>query len=347
MPYASWKDAPPHVLKRGRKAAEKWVETWNAVHSKTKDEPKAFAVANSVIGSRADQDTACIGLSSDVFSDWNEVKKYKVEYIRSGYWEDFNGQGEVYVTNVDLADGIEAFEGWKKKEGWATNKRRPFLDYNHGITNPKLSDKPNIAAGWMSEAWIEDMDGNRVEPEAAAKREDVLRIMCEYEVTDEANEGIKTKSRALFSPTFIPSGSNERKGTSWKFEILGGALTNIPFFEGLEGFTPIVASGRAAVAFAIASVKYRADSYISIRCPEPGEDLEAKFEALGKMGFEVDSFYQGPRPLASAQRAASDGSGDGQDESGKPGEKRGVYPIVAAKSVERPALKRGAIELTK
>lgn len=245
MPYSSWMDAPPHVKKRGRKAAEKWVETWNAAFGETKDEQKAFARANSVIASREVAEAA-FGQASDVFGDWDAAGKYSVEYIRSGYWSDFNGQGEVYVTNADIADGVEAFQSWKAKEGWATDKRRPFLDYNHGITRPKMSHRPNAAAGWMADAWIEDMDGKRVDVEEARKREDVLRIVAAYEVNEEANEAIKSKEFALFSPTFIPSGANEEKGVAWKFEILGGALTNIPFFEGLDGFMAMASNGRAA-----------------------------------------------------------------------------------------------------
>lgn len=242
MPFTDWRSAPEHVKRRGQQAAEKWVRAWNHIFAETSDESKAFAYANSSIAAGRVK-IAAIHITSDVFDDWKPDGKYEVEYIRSGYWSDFNGTGELFVTNEDLADAIVAFRKWKAREGWATDKRRPFLDYNHGITNPEMSDRPNIAAGWMADAWIQNIvTGARVEPAEAAKSAEPLSIRATYEVTEEGNDDIKTKRRALFSPTFISAGRDEKSGVSWKFEILGGGLVNIPFFEGMDGFRALAAS---------------------------------------------------------------------------------------------------------
>lgn len=307
MPYSGWEDAPSHVKKRGKKAAEKWISTWNSVFKKTGSESKAFAVANSVIASRAALEAAAMGMPSDVFGDWNAAGKYELEYIRTGWWEDFNGQGEIYVTNEDIADGIEAFRTWKEKDGWATNKRRPFLDWNHGITRPKMSARPNEAAGWMAEAWIVDLDGNKVEPEVARTSEAVLSIRVIYEVNADGNSDLEKKLFGLFSPTFIPSGTDD-DGKDWKFQIVGGALTNVPFFEGLDPPMPLAASRRASVRFALEAIKARADSFLTIRVPVGTDGLDAKIAELEKLGFEVESFYQGPRGgvVGYAQRKSDD-----------------------------------------
>lgn len=346
MPYSSWKDAPPHVKKRGKQAAERWVAAWNGAFEKYNDEQKAFAIANSVIAARVPEGATWSAQASDVFADWDPAGKYSVEYIRSGYWEDFNGQGEVFVTNADLADAVEAFDSWKAMEGWATDKRRPFLDYNHGITRPKMSHRPNEAAGWMVDAWIEDMDGKRVTVADARTREDVLRIRAVYEVTADANEDIKQKRFGLFSPTFVPSGVNEATGEAWKFQIVGGALTNIPFFEGLEAFSPMMASGRAARAFALGATTARADSCLTIRCPVEISDLESKLAALEKLGFEIESFYQGPRPYAMAQRGSATEEKSAEAGGGKAdSEGSGIYEIECASAAVEHEVVRAAIAL--
>jgi hypothetical protein len=338
MPYNSWSDAPPHVKKRGRKKAEQWVAVWNSAYDRTKEEAKAFAAANSSIASSMSRE-AITTLASDVFKEATAQNRYTVEYIRSGYWADFNGEGEMFVTNEDIADGIETWRSWREKEASKEGgeNRRVFLDWNHGITRPELSHKPNEAAGWMVDAWIEDMAGATLEPDEARTRSDTVKIKALYEVVGEAAEAIDAKTYTLFSPTFITSGKHG--GEEWKFEIVGGAMTNIPFFNGMDGYARAATWG-AAKALLVGQVAL-AESWIRIKCPKGGEDLEKKLCSLEEMGFEVESFYQGPKPdVAMAQGKNGDGDDDGSDVV----DKKKEAEVVVGNSIEWVDLTHGFLK---
>ena len=52
MPYVSNKDLPTFVKKYSEKVQSQWRHVWTTVYSKTNDEGRAFAAANSILKKR-------------------------------------------------------------------------------------------------------------------------------------------------------------------------------------------------------------------------------------------------------------------------------------------------------
>lgn len=248
MPYNSLADLPPYVKRRSKKEQAKWMSVWNDEFKNSGNETEAFKRANGALSlaipwsdmraaAKDDQKYEIVEcFVSDVFPDWEPSGVYQVQVMRSGLWKGHPEYGDILIQNSDLVDAVKNFRG---------ASRKPFLDDDHGITHPELSTHPGQSFGWMRDMWIEDFDGKRLEVDAAAASTDkVLFLKAEYEVNEEGNGWLKDKTKALYSPTFWPAYYNKETGELQGMTIVGGAMTNTPYFDGMQGFAAVAASSR-------------------------------------------------------------------------------------------------------
>lgn len=246
------------------------------------------------------EDQVLVALSSDVFKQWQASGRYLVEYIQEGYWPNFPGYGELDITRDSLREGAENFRALNKK---------PFLDYDHGITNPTMSSRPGIAAGWMADLYIGDDEGEKVAAADVEEHSGRLSLWAVYEVVKQANDELKEGLWALFSPTFSPRGVDKKTGKAVGFVAHGGALTNIPWFDGMT--EPRLLAASARVAGAVAASMHGSAWVVSVRIPDSGATLSAKLEELDRLGYAVDSVWR-----SAGESPAYAASGRGQDKAG-------------------------------
>jgi hypothetical protein len=218
------------VKRRKKEDQEKWMATWNAAFTDTGSETHAYKAANGAI-QMARRDLAGEVLTcfaSDVFPGWEAAGVYKVQMFRSRpepYIHEI--YGELLITNADLAQAVRNYRN---------SSRKVFLDYNHGVTSGRGPDECS-AIGWCRDMYLERLDGTRLEPNEAEKVEDKsIALFAEFEVNADANERIRKREYALFSPTFQLEFQNEETGEWQGMTVLGGAATNIPYFSGMQGF---------------------------------------------------------------------------------------------------------------
>lgn len=293
MPYKDKSQLPSYVKRRNDKDQERWMTLWNDAFRKTGSETDAFHAANNALSlsvrrpswaslrAAAERDRTFVPVEcfvSSVFPDWDASGIYKVQYVRTGIWREHYEYGDIVITNEDLAESLRNYRH---------ASRRPFLDDDHGITNPEMSEHPGVAFGWMKDYWVETLDGHRFEnPEEVAKSQELVLIaFAEYEVGEEANEWIKTKKKPLFSPTFHPFYKNKETGETQGMTVLGGAMTAIPYFDGMEQFVAVAASDGAVIRRMTAMYPNA-----SLQVSMPGNMTHSTAaERLKRIGFEITS----------------------------------------------------------
>lgn len=337
MPYKSMNNLPAFVKRRSEADQAKWMAIWNEVFEQSSSETDAFKAANGALNLSArwaDLHRLAVEKSevrlvtcfvSDVFADWDPAGIYEVQYCRTGLWKDHPEYGDIVITKADLVEAIRNFRG---------ASRKPFLDYNHGITDADTADvMAQKAAGWMADLWIETLDGVRLEPSQAEEHEDrVLILKARYEVNEPANLALKNKEYGLFSPTWYPVYFNKETGKVQGMTVIGGAMTNIPYFDGMQGFIAVAASARTKVPF-ITLAEMWPKSYITVIRPEgmsgaeavrlldgmgldvvwfdwstiqtvsnQAGDLATQIDALESAGFAVSYFSQGVEPYGASEK---------------------------------------------
>lgn len=290
MPYKSMTDLPAFVKRRSEPDQAKWMAVWNEVFMESSSETDAFRAANGALNlsarwadlrrlaieDKSHQLVTCF--VSDVFPDWEPSGVYEVQYCRTGLWKDHPEYGDIVITKADLVEAIRNFRG---------AARKPFLDYNHGITDSDTDDAmKQKAAGWMADLWIETVDGVRLEPSQAEAHEDrVLILKARYEVNEPANLALKNKEYGLFSPTWYPVYFNKETGKVQGMTVIGGAMTNIPYFDGMQGFIAVAASARMKGEI-LKLAEMWPKSYITVIRPDGMSTAEA-VRALDDMGLDV------------------------------------------------------------
>lgn len=241
MPYTK-DNLPAYIRKKSAHDQRQWLTVWNDVFHRTGSETQAFRAANAAI-KMAMRFASPFGpvvcnVVSDTLDNHSPDGKYKVQLMRTGLWRNHPLYGDIYITKQDLIDGINNF---RESSG------QPFLDYNHGITNGETVEDQE-ACGWFEDLWIETFDGKVVEPKDVLDYPiDMLRICGEVVVDSEANERIATKKYRFFSPTFFPAWYNKETGETQGLTILGGALTNVPYFDGMGDFVAMDTKVAAAL----------------------------------------------------------------------------------------------------
>jgi len=330
MPFASLDQIPPYVKVRSRKEQHQWMAIWNSVFRKTGSEKQAYMAANGAVNLSRDEihgEPPITCFASCVFPDWEAAGSYEVQVMRTGLWKDHPEYGDILITNGDLAEAVRNFR---------SSSLKPFLDYNHAITARDVKPGDQEAIGWMANMWIENLDGETLEPAQAEEAKDgVLVLKAQYEVNAEANEKIREKKYALFSPTWYRIYQNEETGEYQGMTVIGGAATNVPYFNGMQGFIAIANSRvearamqnmlpqamlnvtppedmefpdavKALVGLGYDIVEYCEDDdgedVYRIRSTE-SEDMVSRAAALEAAGFDVEYFCQGyPAPVGMARR---------------------------------------------
>ncbi|HLF07648.1 MAG TPA: phage protease [Thermoplasmata archaeon] len=280
MRYDSIEKVPMYVRKRkGARDAVRWMNEWNETFVRSGSQSEAFAAANALVGlEAATRAEPIVCFASSVFPDWDAAAVYQVQVLYTGKWPEHPLYGDLVVSNADLADAVRNFR---------RSSMKPFLDYNHAITAAGIPDGEREAIGWMRDMWVEDLVGSRLEPEEAEKSEEkVLVLKAEYEVNAEANEKIREKKYALFSPTYYPPGAyvDSETGEVWGLTVIGGAATNIPHITGMAGFVAVAHSaGMAGVIAAEMGAKAR----LSVEVPE-GTQVKDSMKMFASMGLDVE-----------------------------------------------------------
>ena len=362
MPLKTAGSLPAYMKKRSKKEQERWMGIWNQTFRELGSETDAYNAANKAVNlSREEMREAPVTcVLSSIFPDVDAAGVYQVQVIRSGFTlRNFQGLDyDIEIANCDLADAVRNFR---------SSSLKPFLDYNHAITRKDVKPGDQEAIGWMRDLWIETLDGVRLEPkEAESSKEKVLVLRAEYEITDAvAAEKIKDKKYAFYSPTWYPIYLNEETGEYQGMTVVGGAATNRPYINGMEGFVAIAQAGIGPIELAtllphaslcvvapvgieapeavkaLDSMGYKIDSmdYGTYRIRTVDEqDMVKKLEALTAAGFTVTSFYQGY--IENQKRDGKETSGSevvSGSEAAAPG--IGKYPLEAER-IERPTLER-------
>ena len=344
MPYNTLDSLPAFVKKRGKKEQEKWMNVWNTTFRDTGSETEAYKRANGSLslsvrwadlkelGEREKRFPACAFFISSVFPDWDASGVYRVQVMRTGLWREHPEYGDILITKDDLVDAVKNFRNCSRK---------PFLDDDHGITHPQWSARPGESFGWMRDMWVEDLDGNHIEPaQVSESTQKVLALMAEYEVNEEANGWLQKKAKALYSPTFHAAYYNKETGELQGMTVLGGAMTNVPYFDGMEGFLQVAitptgkdAAKRFAEMYPKASVVVTKPEGMSTsdavaalekfglevtsvefwtlwaRLKEAA-DLASKLAELESAGFSISYFYQGVQQYSERSGKSDGGRGE-------------------------------------
>lgn len=284
MLFNSVTDLPAYVKRKPDKEQLRWMGIWNKTFRDTASEADAYKTANGALNlSREDVNMEPITcFVSCVFPDWEASGKYQVQLMRTGLWKDHPSYGDILIENADLADGVRNYRN---------SSLKPFLDYGHAITkkDPNIRPADRVACGWMADMWIETLDGTRLEPDEAEKSEErVLVLKGIYEVNEEANVKFQKKEFALFSPTWYPIYQNEETGELQGMTVIGGAATNTPHFNGMQGFVAIANSREEARAMSEMLPK----ASLTVNAPETMSVVDA-VGALDGLGFKVDSMDYG------------------------------------------------------
>jgi hypothetical protein len=243
---------PRYVKRRSKEEQERWMSIWNDTFTAENSENAAYRAANGALSlsvpwesfrSHAEE-TRTFPLVkcfvSDVFPDWDAAGIYQVQVMRTGLWKDHPEYGDILITKDDLVDAVRNYRDFPRKL---------FLDDDHGITDPSGSANPGKSFGWVRDLWIETHSGERLEPEAVKESKATGFVLrAEYEVNEHGNAWLKDKTKALYSPTFAPVYYNKETGEIQGMTLLGGAMTNTPYFDGMDGFTAVAATDPVAKA---------------------------------------------------------------------------------------------------
>lgn len=97
------------------------------------------------------------------------------------------------------------------------------VDYEHSTHDPEAEEAP--AAGWVTEVFIEDD-----------------RLMGTVEWTDRAAAMIDADEYRFLSPVIMKD-QTDKEGNSIGTELVSVALTNVPFYDHLNGEDGVAASG--------------------------------------------------------------------------------------------------------
>jgi hypothetical protein len=151
-----------------------------------------------------------------VQADSSGVIPTEIEVLRAGMWPTESNKGMLYITPEDLAEYVTNF---KAGVGMSEGLNQLAIDFMH--------EPWDQAAGWIT-----DLKATG----------DVLIATVEW--TKAGLEALEGKMFKLFSPSFYPSCLGEWcDAEDWsitaKNVLVGGALTNQPFFKSLS---PIAAS---------------------------------------------------------------------------------------------------------
>ena len=136
---------------------------------------------------------------SEIF-DVSEGELHEIQIAPLGKWR-HNQYGTLDITDSDLADAVKEFEESKRTE--------IQMNYDH---------KEGKASGWIKRLVHKVGQG--------------LFAMVKF--TPTALELVKNMEYRYISPEWFQNYRDKINNKKWKMRIAGAALTNIPFFEGMQ-----------------------------------------------------------------------------------------------------------------
>lgn len=145
--------------------------------------------------------------------EFNDSNVSKIEFMRTGHWK-HPVYGEVIIDQNRLARFKENFENGVRSA--------VHIDIEH--------KRDNGAVGWVQGFNVEG-------PYFNENGKEYHRLMGDVEWTDEGRQLIKSKKFRFFSPTIADTYVTKTDAKKIDDVIIGGALTNTPFFEELEAVT--------------------------------------------------------------------------------------------------------------
>lgn len=247
MPYTTADAVPKYVPEQYR---AQWMEVWNSVYEKTRDEEAAFKQANGVIKKRKEESyeaalnppeemppqnsdvdalkidplTLCDGeLMSDIFSKYPIIIHLSA-VMPTVEWDGkatcaipvcvaggpWHRQGDSFSISDADLDSIVA--NFEKRKN-----SHIVIDYEHASEHPNAAlGGPVPAAGWIHRLY---------------KRG--TQLWANVEWTPQAEGMIKTGEYRFFSPALDWGFEDKTKGGIQGATMTSGALTNHPFLEEL------------------------------------------------------------------------------------------------------------------
>ncbi len=143
------------------------------------------------------------GSITDLIEEAPSAQTSDIELMRLGKW-DHPFYGEFEITLETLQQFKENF--------YADIRKRPLpIDREHRTDEG--------AVGWLKDVYIAD---------------DQNRLMGTVEWTDDGYRDIKAKKYRNFSPEYADEYEDPRTGMEYKNVLMGGGITNRPFFQELE-----------------------------------------------------------------------------------------------------------------
>lgn len=228
-----------------------------------------------------------IDLNSLTFNTEGDKKSSVIEVFRTGKWS-HPWYGEIVIDRKKIDRYIENFNN-------GVIKALP-VDIEH------KSDEG--AYGWFSDIFMETKDGVDV-------------LMAKVDWTDEGIALIKSKKYRFFSAEITDSYEDAATGEEYKDVLLGGAITNRPFFQELEEIT---------LSYHMRGKKF-VGKYNKV---EGGEIKMTKEEILAKLKenpewvpTEEDKVDQEVFDAAVAEVTEADDEGDDADDEGDDADEEG------------------------
>jgi cation transport regulator ChaB/phage I-like protein len=231
MPYTI--NNPPDKIKAlPNHAKEIWITAFNAALTKYKDEEMANKVAWSAVGNKyekqgdkwvvkkeateksfdeiiSDMRKAAemmfpISIAEMKFTDGaNGEIKTEIQVLPVGTWK-HPAYGDIKITETDVEEFIHNFEDNVRKD-------IPITE-GHSVGEQELP-----AVGWFKQLINKGRDG----------------LWATVEWTKEGMELLKNKLYKYFSPEFYSRYEDPETHKVYKNVLVGGALTNRPYFKGL------------------------------------------------------------------------------------------------------------------
>jgi phage I-like protein len=188
-----------------------------------------------------------------ILADASKELPTRIEIMKAGSWPEESNKGHIEITLEDLQQYKTNFDKGLGMPGGA----------GFGLPLDFMHEEWDKAAGWIKQL---DVEGTT--------------LFATVEWTDAGRQALQSGEFKCFSPSFYPSCLGEWHdpedwNVSAKNVLIGGGLTNIPFFKGL---TPITASNSDGTK----NVMYVKDSEIKEKntMPTLAEVLNKEVEQL-------------------------------------------------------------------
>jgi phage I-like protein len=239
-----------------------------------------------------------------------------IEVMRVGKW-DHPIYGEFEITSERLERFVQNFNDGVRKA--------VAIDIEH------KSDEG--AVGWVKRVFVEEKNG-------------VYVLMAEIEWTDDGISLIRGKKYRFFSPEFADEYEDASSGEVYRDVLIGGAITNRPFFQELE---EIVLSERSLVKSKKLSEKggeklMDLEKVLEILRKEPEHKFEESDEVSEEILAEAKAKLEEESKDDDSEDPAEDDKDSGSEEGKEGGEEDDT--IEASLKIKAKKMNDGSVALS-